>query len=442
MSQVNEDSSGKQQNVERLQKHLGQALPAVLAALYSEAEKEVDAGGLRLLTVDQVIENAEAFAAMMPLFGGVPFFTDDNGSYLFVHLGGPLEGRVSVWMEDYIYCTAFRSVSSLLEKLDAIEDADWEESLYGDYFTGCLKFEPQPAATAEEVEADRMVVKQLRELWDQARQSKSYDKSDDEIYLANIITLTPLEDAKSVREFLTGEHPAQFAIEWAGYTGECFVEDLAKITETYQCGLAYQSLARIGSARAKTILRNQITRCPKGHEASLARALKLVGVPTRHEIGAKQKHAFLVLSSSGEDWHIIGTSDKVIREPEQPIVVWCSKNKHEVEVALALTPAAIRQLKRQIESSPDPDKVWVRWLFVSRLATQFGQQVSFRVTKVVPHQVSRQETPYFRLAIDPETVQELDEVGRFGVASSDGTRFVFDDIINGDGTREFVWLCD
>lgn len=443
---VNEDLEGKPQRVERLEKDLGFSLPEMLALLYRDADggsdDDVDACGYRLLSVDQVKEEVDAFAGIMPLLGGVPFFTDDNGSYLFVFLSGPLEGRVAVLVEGYAYCTAFRSVTSLLKQLDAVGDDDWEENLYGDYFTGCLPFYPQRVATPEQIAADREASQQLRELWEQDRTDASYDQGHDEIYLTNIITLTPWEDAQSVREYLRGDYPDQFAIEWAGFAGDRLVEDLAKVAETFQCGLAYQSLAQIGTARAKEILLRQVPRCPKGHEATLARVVDAIGVSTRHEIAEKQKHVYLVQNQSGDDWIVIGTSNHLIRHTEQPIVVWRESNQQGVEVSLALTSSAIKQLKKQIESSPEPDKAWVRWQFVSRLASQYGQKVGFQVTKLISPKMTRHETPYFQLAIDPETRQELDEIGRFGPSNSECTQLVFDYVDQVDGTSEFVWLRD
>lgn len=447
MTQANEDSSGKSQNVERLEKHLGQSLPTVLGGLLEETSQgegfaDVNDSGFRLMSVDEVIAEVDAFAGTMPLFGGVPFFTDGNGCYLFVHLAGPLAGRVSVLMEGYAYCVAFRSVSSLFERLDVVDFDDWDETLYGDYFTGCLQFDSQIEPTPQQIAADRQAVKQLRELWRQDRENPSYDEGHDEIYLANIITLTPWEDADSVRELLSGQHPDQFAIEWAGHAGERLIEDLTKLTETYQCGLAYRSLAKIGTARAKEVLLKHVPRCPSGHESSLAQALQSIDVPTRHEIAEKQKHVYLVQPPAVEDWLVVGTSDTVTRQTEQSIVIWRGKNRHEVEVSLALTSSAIQQLKQQIASSQEPEKAWVRWQFVSRLSSQYGQKVGFKVTKLLPPQVTRQESPYFRLGIDPETMQELNEVGRFGLSSSECTQFVFDYVLDASGTAEFVWLRD
>ncbi|PQO29121.1 hypothetical protein C5Y96_15315 [Blastopirellula marina] len=438
---ANEDRSGRAQQIEQLEKHLGVSLSEVLAGLYRNAAHEAEASGIRLMRVEEVIDEVDAFAAVMPLLGGVPFFTDDNGSYLFVHLTGPLEGRVSVLMEGYPYCVAFRSVPSLREQLDAVADDDWEESLCGDYFTGGLKFEPRQA-TSQEIAADRQARQQLRELLQREREVDSYDQGHDDVYTANIIALTPWEDAQSVREFLSGEHSNPFAIEWAGYAGERLLDELAGIAGTYQCGLAYLSLAQIGTAKAKQVLFDQVERCPKGHETSLAQALHSIGVPTRHEIADKQKHTYLVQPSPEEDWQIVGTSHIVKRKVAEPIVIWNAKNQHNVSVSLALTPLAIEQLKRQVESSPEPEKAWVRWQFISRLSSQYGQKVGFKVTKLISPKMKRHEAPYFRLVIDPETLEELDQVGRYGLGSSECTRFVFDYVEGADGVPGFVWLRD
>lgn len=121
----------------------GVTLPEAMTDLYARADGEKPGSHRwRLLRLEEYfgVDYEEAYfeaypeAMLLKRFGAlVPLFTNDGSDLLVLHVGGPLDGRLSLVLHDDTHVPlAFRSIASLLKKrkANAFRDGDLESFDY------------------------------------------------------------------------------------------------------------------------------------------------------------------------------------------------------------------------------------------------------------------------------------------------------------------------
>lgn len=427
----------------KLETHFGATLPASLAVRYMSSDGErSQAQAFRLMSAEDVLRTEKQFSQDRDLLGGVPFFEDEDGNFALVHLKGPLAGRVS-FIEDGISShVAYRTVDNFLNQVAHLpEENHWTE-MATDYLHLLMPFDRQRRPTTAEREADLQAANQLRGLWDKVQEDPAYDRDrNDEIYLRNLVVLTPVDAYESLRKYWSGPSANSFAIAWLGCVeDDAVIAPLEELVREGKQPIAYTALAWLGTEQAKQVLCSAAPTCPVGNTMHLANSLKEFGIPVRHEINAKGKHRYLFQPNADALWQVIGSNNQLSRDNRPAKIVATKVNQFGITIEIALTAAVEQEIERQTHTVNNPDKAWVRLQFINKLSTVYGRRLTIKVTNLVPRTIIKLETPQMRLAIDSETWEEFDGEGRFGTSGRQERTYTFDYVPDEQGAYEFVWL--
>lgn len=428
--------------ITKLESHFGATLPSALAARYEAGDGEhSQVEAFRLMSAADVMRIEKQFSQDRDLLGGVPFFEDADGNFALVHLTGPLASRVSFIEDGILEHVAYRSVDNFLAHVGKLSDDDAWWEMETDYLHLVRPFDRQRLPTTAEREADLAAVNRLDTLWKKRQQDDAFDRDmNDTVYLRNLIALTPIDQYESLRPYWSGPAADPFAVAWLGCVGDdAVLPPLQRIVEEGRQPIVYTALSWLGTDAAKQAICAAAPTCPAGHNEHLARCLKDLNFPVRHEINAKGQHRYLFLSDAVA-WQVIGSDHQLPRSDEPATVMAEKVNQFGITIEIALTPASLQEIKRQIETANQPDKCWVRLQFIHKLSAVYGRRLALKATHLIPRNAIKLESAQLRLAIDAETWEEFDGEGRFGTSGWRELSYTFDYVMNEAGGYEFVWL--
>ncbi|PQO42684.1 hypothetical protein [Blastopirellula marina] len=429
--------------ITKLETHFGATLPASLAVRYMAADGErTQAEAFRLMSAEEVLWTEKQFSQDRDLLGGVPFFEDENGNFALVHLKGPLAGRVSFLEDGIASHVVYRTVDNFLNHVARLPDDDHWTEMTTDYFHLLMPFDRRQRPTTAERDADLRAATQLRALWNKVREDAAFDRGmNDEIYLRNLVVLTPVDAYESLRKYWSSPSANPFAIAWLGCVGDdAVIAPLEELVREGKQPFAYTALAWLGTEKAKQVLCSAAPTCPAGNISHLANSLKEFKIPIRHEINAKGKHRSLFQPNADALWQVIGSDHQLSRDNQPAKIVATKVNQFGLTIEIALTAAVEQEIERQTHAAKNPDKAWVRLQFIHKLSAVYGRRLSIKVTNLLPRTIIKLETPQMRLAIDAETWEEFDGEGRFGTSGWLELTYTFDYVPDEQGNYEFVWL--
>lgn len=209
----------KNNAITQIERHIRLPLLPEIRALYERADGDLkwdkDCYGpvmgelpMRLMSSAEAIRIFDSYGSMIDLRGSAGFWEGMNGTYAFVYLTGPLQGRVYFWDYDGRHTSiAFRSIDSFLQALE--EDRHKQDDWYNiptDYFIDSNYFYHGKAVCRSASTADVALDLAAREeLRCEYLPENIKDELDELHYASNIMALTPPDRTEEVIRFLNSE---------------------------------------------------------------------------------------------------------------------------------------------------------------------------------------------------------------------------------------------